>query len=493
MRVKETSNKHWVSTKDTVFLGLFEGETKLALQGLPDEDREFLHDSMRSLSFTGKADQVLSLRLPTKINAIAVGLGPQEGFSLAQLRNAIASAIKAANKAGVKEIAFSLAISELFNKSDAAKSIAEAAIMSGYKFENFKAEKSQQTVENIVLSDANDEEKKAIEAAADAGQLFGELNIKARDLVNTPPSIATPIYMADQAKAIAKDCGLALKAYGLKEIQGMGMNGILAVNSGAHAEPRLVVMEYKANSDRTIALVGKGVCFDSGGLDIKPASAMDTMKMDKAGAIAVMVAMEAVAKLKPSINVVGIMPFVQNLVSDSSYKPGDIIRTMSGKTIEVLNTDAEGRVILSDALHFAVEKYSPEAVIDLATLTGAVIIALGNNVAALIGNDRGLVSKLIVAGSKTCERLWELPMFEDYAELMKSDHADVKNVISNTPGNPAGTITGAVFLSHFVGEAKWAHLDVAGTAWANEEKGYNSKGATGFGVRLLAQFLMDYE
>ncbi|MBI4171073.1 MAG: leucyl aminopeptidase, partial [Candidatus Aenigmarchaeota archaeon] len=302
--------------------------------------------------------------------------------------------------------------------------------------------------------------------------------------------IATPSYMAEQEKKIAKENSLKIKIIEKNEMQNLGMNGILAVGSGSKNEPKLVVMEYRTNSSATIALVGKGVCFDSGGYDIKGASSMETMKMDKAGAIAVMLAMEAIAKLKPNVNVVGVMPFVENLVSDTSYKPGDIVKTMSGKTIEILNTDAEGRVILSDALHYAAAEYKPDALIDLATLTGAVSVALGNNVAGIMGNDKGLISKLIVVGSKIHERLWELPMFEDYNELMKSDFADIKNVVSNQSGNPAGTITGAMFLQNFVGDTKWAHLDIAGTAWSNEEKAYYSKGATGFGVRLLAQFIM---
>lgn len=493
MRIKITSDDQWLSTRDTIFLGFFEGEAKLQLSQSQNADADYLRESFKSFNFTGKKDQSHVLRLPGKLNAIVSGFGERGKFTLNSLREKVAEAVKTGNRVGAREISFKVKISEDFSEQDTARAISEAVVMAQYKFESNKTEKSENTVENIVISEISIENKKQIEKAVVGGQVFGELNVKAREIVNTIPQIATPEYMADLARKIAKESGLFVTVIGKKDMEKIGMNGILAVGSGSKNEPKLVIMEYNTGSEKTIALVGKGVCFDSGGYDIKGAPHMETMKMDKAGATAVMVTMEAMAKLKPNVNVVGVMPFVENLVSDTSYKPGDIIKTMPGKTIEILNTDAEGRVILSDALHYAVTKYNPEAVIDVATLTGAVIIALGNDVAGIMGNDKPLISRLIVAGAKTYERLWELPMFEDYNELMKSDFADIKNVISNNPGNPAGAITGAIFLQNFIGETKWAHLDIAGTAWSNDEKSYISKGATGFGVRLLTQFLMDYE
>ena len=494
MNIKTTSNSHMQSGKDTLFLGFFEGETKIQLAQMPEEHAEFLRDNFKSMNFSGKKDQSIVLLLPSKVNAIVLGLGQKKAFMLNNIREAVGDSVKIANRLGAKEIAISCNMAETISPPDAATAIAESAIMAQYKFDNHKTDRTENTVETIVISDATADIKSSVQKAASYGQLLGESNIRARELANTMPKIASPEYMAEQAKRIAKENGLSIKVLSKKEMESQGMNGILAVGGGSHNEPKLVIMEYKTNaSSKTIALVGKGVCFDSGGYDIKPASGMETMKMDKCGAVAVMVTMEAIAKLKPKVNVIGIMPFVENLVSSTSYKPGDIVHTMSGKTIEILNTDAEGRVILSDALHYAATRYKPEAIIDIATLTGAVQIALGNNVAGVMGNDGGLISKLIVAGSKTHERLWELPMFEDYGELIKSDFADLKNVISNNPGNPAGTITAGYFLSHFIGDAKWAHLDIAGTAWSGEDKAYICKGTTGFGVRLFCQFLMDYE
>jgi leucyl aminopeptidase len=494
MKIKVTSNSLMLSSKDSVFLGFSEGETKIQLSQLKDDAAEYLAESFRAFNFTGKSEQSILVRLPGRLNVVAAGLGEKEKFSINTFRNAVAAAVKLADKSGIREISFSPLVSELFSTADVSRAIAESAVMAQYRFETYKTEKSDVSVETLVISDIEENEKKSIEKAVQEGLVLAELNVRARELINTSPGIATPEYMAEQARGIAKENGLGIRIIGKKEMHELGMNGILAVGSGSHNEPKLVIMEYQSpGADKMIALVGKGVCFDSGGLDIKPAPYMEDMKMDKAGAITVMLTMEAVARLKPRLNVVALMPFVENLVSDRSYKPGDIITTMSGKTIEILNTDAEGRVILSDALHYAATQYEPEAMVDVATLTGAVITALGNNVAGVMGNDKSLISRLIVAGTKTYERLWELPLFEDYSELMESDHADVKNVVSNMPGNPAGTITGAVFLSHFVGGTPWAHLDIAGTAWSDKDRNYLSKGATGFGVRLLSQFLLDYE
>jgi len=496
MQIKTTSNELFSSSKNTILLGFFEGELKLGISTVPEEFADSLKDTLKSLNFTGKTEQQHILRLNNKVNAIISGFGPRENFTLNSLRLAVASAVKSAGKISSKELSFSINMGSavsIFSSTDAAKAIAESAVMSVYHFDSSKSEREENLLEKIFITNIDESDKKEIDNAVSEGIVFGELNVKARELANSTPSLATPDYMAKKAKKIAEDNNLKIKIITKSEMEKQGMNGILAVASGSRNEPKFVIMEYDAGSEKTIVLVGKGVCFDSGGLDIKPAAHMETMKMDKSGAVTVMAVMEAIAKLKPNVNVVGVMPLVENLISDASYKPGDIIKTLSGKTIEVLNTDAEGRIILSDALYYASTTYNPECIIDIATLTGAVVIALGNNVAGIMGNDKSLTSKLIVSGTKTYERLWELPMFEDYSELMKSDHADIKNVISNTPGNPAGTITAAVFLSNFINNSKWAHLDVAGTAWSSEDLGYYSKGSTGFGARLLVQFLIDYE
>ncbi|HET7243081.1 MAG TPA: leucyl aminopeptidase, partial [Nitrososphaeraceae archaeon] len=269
-------------------------------------------------------------------------------------------------------------------------------------------------------------------------------------------------------------------------------NGIIAVGGGSDHLPKLIIMEYFGTKDKEVRclLVGKAVTFDTGGISLKPSEKMDEMKFDKCGGCNVIAIIKAIAQLSLPINVVGIIPAVENMPSGSSYRPGDIIRMYNGKTVEVGNTDAEGRIILADALSYGVKTYSPAAIIDMATLTGASIIALGSNVAALLGNDPRLVDKLIYAANQSGEKLWQLPIFEEHEEQMKSSIADMKNI----GGRSAGAITAAVFLSNFVDSTPWVHLDIAGTAWFQEgssEKSYIPKGATGFGIRTIIRLLME--
>lgn len=264
------------------------------------------------------------------------------------------------------------------------------------------------------------------------------------------------------------------------------MGGILSVAKGSHQLPRFIVLEYRGGSadKRPTVLVGKGITFDSGGISLKPREGMERMKDDMAGAAAVMGAVMAVAGLRLPVNVIGLVPAAENLPGGGAYKPGDIVRTMSGQTVEIVNTDAEGRMILSDALFYA-QRFKPAAVIDLATLTGACLVALGSAASGVMGNDPALVKLLRRAGEATGERLWELPLWDEYGEIMKSDVADLKNA-----GGPhAGTITAAWFLQRFVGKSRWAHVDIAGTAWEEKGRPYQPKGATGVGVRLLVEYL----
>jgi leucyl aminopeptidase len=271
-----------------------------------------------------------------------------------------------------------------------------------------------------------------------------------------------------------------------EEIERLGMNGLRFVGKGSVQPPRFVVMEYNGaeKGKRPVVIVGKGITFDSGGISLKPREGMEQMKDDMAGAAAVIGTMQAVATLKLPVNLVGLVPAAENMPDGRSYKPGDVVVTMSGKTVEINNTDAEGRMVLCDALHYA-QRYRPKALIDLATLTGACLVALGTQASGIMGNDQGLHEALKRAGQTTGERVWELPLWDEYGEAMKSDIADMKN----SGGAHAGTITAAWFLKQFVGKAKWAHLDIAGTAWEEKGKHYLPKGATGVGVRLLVEYL----
>jgi len=308
----------------------------------------------------------------------------------------------------------------------------------------------------------------------------------ARDLVNAPGNIKSPVFLTEQAQAAAKESGLTCKVLGQKELAKEGCGALLGVAQGSEREPQMIILEHNGGTKgkAPVALVGKGVTFDSGGISLKPGEKMDEMKMDMAGGAAVIGTMLAIALLKLPINVVGVVPAVENLPSGTAYRPGDILTSLSGKTIEVLNTDAEGRLILADALTY-VKRYQPELVVDLATLTGACIIALGHHATAVLGNDQKLIDSLLAAGEASGERLWQLPLWDDYDPLIKSDVADVKN----TGGRAAGTITAAAFLKKFASDFHWAHLDIAGTAWRDQNQPYIPKGGTGVGVRLLVAFL----
>ncbi len=274
---------------------------------------------------------------------------------------------------------------------------------------------------------------------------------------------------------------------GKNEMKKLGMGALLGVAQGSQEPPALIVLEYRGGrkTEPPVVIVGKGITFDTGGISLKPPANMDEMKMDMSGGGVTLGTLQAAAALKLPVNVIGLVPATENMPSGTAIKPGDVLKSMSGKTIEVLNTDAEGRLVLADALAYAA-RYKPQAVIDLATLTGAVVVALGHSAAAVLGNDETLVKKLITSGESTGERLWQLPLWEEHEKAMKSQLADLKNIAG--PGVGAGTITGAAFLKAFAGDQPWAHLDIAGTAWG-DEKPYVPKGPSGFGVRLLVDYL----
>jgi leucyl aminopeptidase len=307
-----------------------------------------------------------------------------------------------------------------------------------------------------------------------------------RDLGNTPANVMTPERLAERAEEVSKSVGVKCTVYGKREIERMKMGGLIAVNRGSDLDPRFVVMEYAPKrAKKHVALVGKGITFDSGGISIKPAEKMEEMKFDMCGAAAVIGIMEAAAQLELPVKVTGIFAATENLPSGSAYKPGEIITMMNGKTVEIVNTDAEGRMILGDALHYA-SNLKPDHLIDYATLTGACVVALGSDAAGLFTDDDELARKLIIAGERTGERVWRLPLWDDYKELIRSEWADMKN----SGGRWGGAITAAVFLKEFVDCPSWAHLDIAGTAYAENETPREAKGATGAGVRVTIEFLL---
>jgi leucyl aminopeptidase len=329
-----------------------------------------------------------------------------------------------------------------------------------------------------------------IRSAAKEAEIISRAVCFTRDMVSAPGNEMTPTDMANEARKIAKRKNIKLTVLNEAEMQKIGMNALLAVARGSEEPAKLIILEYRGGnkSDPPIVLVGKGLTFDSGGISIKPSEKMEEMKSDMAGGAAVMGAIMAAADLSLKVNAVGLIPATENLPGGRAYKPGDILKSLSGQTIEVLSTDAEGRLILADALTYA-GRFKPVAIVDIATLTAACVIALGDHVTGMIGTDDKLKQKIKNAADATEEKVWELPLWEDYYELIKSDVADYKN----HGGRPGGAITAAAFLSKFVGNYPWVHLDIAGPAWLTKDKPYIPKGASGVGVRLMVQFLRHWQ
>ncbi|MEK6968439.1 MAG: leucyl aminopeptidase [Nanoarchaeota archaeon] len=492
MDVKLTTQPLLKSTDDAVAIFFLKDHIKTnnVAQKFPPELKTLLQAVIGECEFTAEPDQCIPVHTKTNPRLILlIGCGEKAKFNLERMRLALSTAMKAANNLNVKNLAVSITAPDL-QAQEVVTSLAETAHLCTYRFDKYKSEKKPFKLQSLVLADAPENEFKQLTEALNIGNVLGSLARETRELVNTPPDICTPDYFAELSKKLGKEYGFKVTIYDKKELEKMDMQGILHVGAGGSNPPCMVVAEYKNGKGKKTAFVGKGVCFDSGGLDIKPANGMDTMKLDKAGACTVIHTIAGCAKLGLKGHFIGIMPMVENMPGSSAYKPGEIIVTRSKKTIEILNTDAEGRVILSDALFYASEQ-KPDYIVDVATLTGACVVALGNSVAGLMGNNQEIISKIKNAAAKRYERVWELPMDDDYYEMIKSEFGDVKNVVSNTPGGGAGTITAAKFLEVFVGGTPWAHLDIAGPAWAVQEKGYFSSGATGFGLRLLLQTAID--
>lgn len=455
-----------------------------------------LQEARRSGEFAGKANQTLILQplatLPAR-RILLVGLGPHREAGLEQLRQAAGTAIGQLKGRNLTDLTCALPLLDLPRTSPAARvaAVAEGLLLAGYRFDRYLTTNDRPKADaarTAALLLPRDADRTAAAAALDAARVVTEAVALARDLVNEPGNVKSPEYLASQAAAAAAAGGLRCTVLNRAELEQEGCGALLGVAQGSVREPCLIVLEYRGDAAGAapIALIGKGVVFDAGGISLKPAEKMDEMKMDMAGGAAVIATCLAAARLGLPVNLVGVIPTVENLPSGSAIRPGDILTSLSGQTIEILNTDAEGRLILADALTY-VRRFQPRLVVDVATLTGACIIALGHHASAVLGNDPALVKALQKAGEQTGERLWELPLWADYDQQIKSDVADVKN----TGGRPAGTITAAAFLKRFAKEFKWAHLDIAGTAWIEQAQPYRPKGASGVGVRLLTTFLRE--
>jgi leucyl aminopeptidase len=449
-------------------------------------------EALASGDFAGKPGERFRLRAEgaRAKRVLLLGLGEEAKLDAEGLRRFAASAVRAAMERKAPQLALCGPPPRRLPPADVGGALAEGAILGGYRFDKYRTlEDPPGVVEGVQILASDAGRTARLRSGGRVGRAIGESTAFARDLSNEPGSVHTPDWLAGAARRMARQVGLKATVFTEKELERHEMGGILAVGRGSANPPRLIVLEHRAprKGERrrpTVALVGKGITFDSGGISIKPAASMEEMKHDMSGGAAVIGALRAVAALDLPLHVVGIVAAAENKPDGEAYLPGDIVRASSGKTIEVINTDAEGRIVLSDALHHAT-RFEPDAIVDLATLTGACVVALGSACAGLMGNDEKLIAKLRAAGERSGERVWPLPLWDEHKKMIESHIADIKNV----GGREAGTITAAAFLSHFVGETPWVHLDIAGTAWANSDAPTRVKGATGFGVRLLVELL----
>ncbi len=449
--------------------------------------------AISSGDFKASSDQTALLYPPEAVGTsvarvLLVGLGREGKATAETLRRAAGSAVRRAGNARGKRISFWLPKLRGLDAAVAAQAATEGAILGSYRFDRYRdlGENDPGTIRSLTLF-CETSQAASVRRAASVGRVIAEAQNLARDLSNQPGNELPPAKLASEARSVARKSGLRCQVMDVAELKRRKMGGILAVGGGSSRPPRLIVIEHKPKRQnaKTICLVGKGVTFDSGGISIKPSAGMDEMKHDMGGAAAVVGAMRAVAELNLPLHVVSIIGAAENLPSGTAYRPGDVVRTASGKTIEVLNTDAEGRVVLADALHYARTQFDPDAIIDLATLTGACMVALGPWASGLFGNDDDLIARVRRAGDACGERAWPMPLFEEHRRAVKSPIADVKN----TAGRNAGASTAAAFLSHFVGDTPWVHLDIAGTGWTSTAHPYHVRGSTGVGVRLLLEVL----
>ena len=450
-----------------------------------------LKEQISRTGFVGKEGEVLTAlthgHLPSP-TLLLLGLGKETNLDTDTWRRVAGRAQREARSQGVKHLAW-FCDGQLLNETSSA-AIVEGTLSSSYAFDKYKSDKSDKPkLSALTLASTDLQSPKSIENAVEAARKVVPGLFLARDLTNEPASVSTPSYLGQQATKLLKGHGLKGEVWGSTKIRAAKMAGLLAVAQGSIEEPRFIKLVYtpSGKAKKKIALVGKGITFDSGGLSLKPAGSMETMKRDMAGGATVLGVMSVIAQLKPQVQVTGYVPATENMPSGTAQRPGDIIRYSNGKTVEVLNTDAEGRLILADALINAVQD-KPDVIIDLATLTGACVTALGNQIAGLFSNNDELAAALLQCSQESGEPLWRLPLVKEYKEDIKSTVADIKN----TGSGSGGAIAAALFLQEFVNDVPWAHLDIAGPSFTSKDNGYIPKGATGFGVRTLVRYVMSF-
>ncbi len=485
---------------DALVVNLFEGVTKPG--GGTGAVDSALDGAISSLiadgEIKGKQGETTLIhtlgKLPAK-RVVVAGLGKQEKFSTDVVREVSGDVARYLAKIGVTEattLAHGAGVGGLAPE-EAAQAMAEGTYLGLSHFNQYRTKNDdtpERDLETLLVVERDKQKVAPLNRGLDSGKMLADCVVLARTMVNEPANVMTPTRMADIAGEVAKETGLQLRVISRQEMEKWGMGAILAVSAGTAQEPKLIVLEYRGdpdNAENNVALVGKGITFDSGGISIKPASDMWEMKGDMSGGASVIAAMRGIGLLKPRINVFGLVPAVENMPSGTAQRPGDIIRAMNGKTIEVDNTDAEGRLVLADAMCFARQELKARRLVDIATLTGAIVVALGNVATGIMGHDQPLIDAVLAASKATGEKMWQLPMFDEYKEQIRSDWADVKN----TGGRGAGSITAGFFLSEFTDGTPWAHLDIAGTFLSKKEKGHLVKGATGVPTRTLIRLVQD--
>jgi leucyl aminopeptidase len=437
-----------------------------------------------------KGDQIAFYHLPDVniVRLMFIGLGKLAKIDLEAMRAMAGTAVKECIKKDLSEVLIAVPAAAKINLTDQPllAALTEGACLGNHLFDKYKKEKKHKPLKKINLLVKAAAAKKHRNLAARIATICQGTAL-AREWVSTPPNDKVPERFSQSIAGLARREKLKVTVWGEKELKQKKFGALLAVAAGSQNKPCMVILEHKPQkAQKAIVLVGKGVTFDSGGINLKPSASLEDMKIDMSGAAAVAATLITAAKLKSKVNLVGIIPLVENMPSGKASRPGDIITSYAGKTVEIGNTDAEGRLILIDALAYGLKKYNPRTIIDLATLTGACVVALGEKIAGVFSFDDKLAQKIVSSGENTYERCWRMPLPDDYKELLKSDFADLNNMSSTRYG---GAITAALFLAEFVGKSRWAHIDIAGPVYIKKETAYCGAGGTGFGVRLLCDLL----
>jgi leucyl aminopeptidase len=495
MKFQSITSNFQDANVDAIVVAVFKGETLTSplLKNLDELTGGLVADVIKNNELKGNSGDTALIRFKAigkaKANRLLlVGVGEKADYNSLGTGVLAGTAARFLSKRSIKS--FVLVSRSEADAQETAQNATQSVITSLYSIDKYKTkDKNDKTIDTFVMCMENADEK-ALKSGMSRGQILGDAMNFTRDMCNEPANILHPTEMAKRAEKMAKETGLTCEILDEAKMKKLGMGSLLSVSIGSEQPPKMIILKYEPKKStgkkgELLALVGKGVCFDTGGISIKPAEGMDAMKYDMSGGGTVIGAMQAIANLKPSIPVIGVVAAVENMPDGKATRPGDVVTAMTGKTIEVLNTDAEGRLILADAVAYA-EKQGATRIVDMATLTGAVIIALGDQNTGILGNDQEFVDEIIACGKATGENFWQLPVSAEYSKQIKSDIADIKNI---GPRGKAGTIMGAVFIQEFIDKAKWSHLDIAGTAWLDSDKPHQGKGPSGVAIRTLVNLV----